>query len=541
MARHPDDAANWVTRYHALVERPRDDLDPPELEQLAVSSYLIGDDGRCEAAWEAAHRRHVDAGHRADAARCSFWLAFCLMMRGQMAQAGGWLGRTEAVIGDDVQCSASGYVLIPSLLGALESGDPRTARELAITAAEIAAAFGDADLGAFAALGEGQALIALGQPAAGTARFDEVMVAVLTGEVGPIASGVVYCAVILECMQIFDLRRAAEWTDALFAWCEEQPELVPYRGQCLVHRSQLLQAAGEWSEAVSTVEVACRRLTEPPHPALGLALYQAAELHRLVGSFDAAAAAYAGASAAGHEPMPGLALLALARGDVEAAVAGIRRALIETTMRMRRPPLLAAAAEIFRHATDLTAARAAADELVDIAAATDSDVLRAMADHALGGVTLGEGDVSTSLPRLRSARSTWARLQMPYEAGRASVLLGLGCVSLGDRTSGALEFENARVTFETLGALPDIERLRSLRAAAGLSVETPERDRPGGLSARELEVLGHVASGRTNREIAATLMISQHTVGRHLDNIFAKLGVSGRAAATAYAYEHDLL
>jgi DNA-binding CsgD family transcriptional regulator len=541
MARNRDDIEAWASRYHALIELPLEDLGPSELEQLAVSAYLIGDDGRCEAAWERAYRRHVDAGNRPDAARCSFWLAFCLMMRGQEAQAGGWLGRTEAVLDDDLECSARGYLLIPSVLGALGSGDASTALELAVSAGEIAAAFGDADLGAFARLGEGQALIVLGEPSSATARFDEVMVAVSTGEVGPIASGVVYCAVILECMQMFDLRRAAEWTDVLYAWCEEQPELVPFRGQCLVHRSQLLQAAGDWNDAVTTVEAACRRLTDPPHPALGLAHYQEAELHRLVGSFDEAAAAYAQASAAGHEPMPGMALLALARRDVEAAATGIHRALMETTQRMRRPPLLAAAAEIYRQTGDLTAARAAADELVEISATSGSEVLRAMADHALGAVALSEGDLSMSLPRLRSARSAWTRLQMPYEAARSSVLLGLGCVSLGDQTAAALDFENARIAFEALGARPDLERLRSLRAGAVLPADSPDLDRRDVLSTRELEVLGHVASGQTNREIAEALTISRHTVGRHLENIFTKLGVSGRAAATAYAYEHDLL
>lgn len=541
VARDPDDTEAWVSWYRTLAKRPQEDLGPPELEQLAISSYLIGDDDQCEAAWEAAHRQYVESGNRPDAARCSFWLAFCLMMRGQMAQAGGWLGRTEAVIGDDLQCSARGYVLIPSLLRSLDAGDATTARELAINAAAIATLFGDADLGAFAGLGEGQALIALGQSAAGTARFDEVMVSVSTGEVGPIATGVVYCAVILECMKIFDVRRAAEWTEALFTWCEEQPELIPYRGQCLVHRSQLQQAAGEWQEAVTTAAAACQRLTDPPHPALGLALYQEAELHRLAGLFDKATTAYARASAAGHEPMPGLALLALARGDLGVASSGIRRALLETTQRMQRPPLLAAAAEIFRQANDLVAARASAAELVEISTSTDSEVLQAMADHAIGAVALSEGDHAASLPRLRKARSAWTRLHMPYESARASALLGLGCVSLGDQASAALDFENARVAFEMLGAHPDIERLESLRAASVLASEAPDRPRSGALSARELEVLRHVASGQTNREVAASLTISQHTVGRHLENIFAKFGVSGRAAATAYAYEHDLL
>jgi DNA-binding CsgD family transcriptional regulator/tetratricopeptide (TPR) repeat protein len=343
-------------------------------------------------------------------------------------------------------------------------------------------------------------------------------------------------------MKVFDLPRAVEWTDALHAWCADLPELVPYRGQCLVHQSQLLQAAGDWPVAVTTIEAASDRLSDPPHPALGLAHYQQAELHRLVGSFDDAAVGYRRASASGHETMPGLALLALAQGDVDGAAVGIRRALQETILRPRRLSLLAAAVDVFRDANDLAAARAAADELAEISTDSSSEVLQAMADLATGAVTLSEGDPAAALAVLRDARTAWARLQMPYEAARTSVLLGLGCVSLGDRTSADLEFENARLAFERLGARPDLERLRSLRTRSGTStVPASGHDGPADLSGRELEVLAHVAQGETNRQIAAALTISQHTVGRHLENIFAKLGVSGRAAATAYAYEHDLL
>ena len=175
-----------------------------------------------------------------------------------------------------------------------------------------------------------------------------------------------------------------------------------------------------------------------------------------------------------------------------------------------------------------------------ISAGSTSEVLHAMADQAIGAVMLSEGDPSTSLSRLRSARSAWTRSNMPYEAAGASVLLGLGYVSLGDQTSAELEFENARVAFDELGARPDLDRLRSLQGRSGLA-SPPSPSERSGLSNRELEILTHVASGQTNREIAAALTISQHTVGRHLENIFAKLGVSSRVAATAYAYEHDLL
>lgn len=523
----------WGEVCRLLASAPPDELEPADLERLAVSAYLVGRDDAATAAWESAYKRHLAAGSRADAAQCAFWVAFCLMMQGQMARAGAWLSRTEGVIGDDLDCPAAGYLLIPALLGALESGGAARARDVAVQAGEIASRFDDRDLAAFSTLGHGQALLALGEEAAGLARLDEVMLSVSSGEVGPITSGIVYCAVILECMQLFDLARAAEWTAALDDWCATQPDLVPYRGQCLVHQSQLQQAAGDWSKAVATVGSACDRLTDPPHPALGLACYQEAELHRLRGELDAAADAYGRASRCGFPPMPGMALLNLVRGEVAAATASIRRALGEAGQPFQRPSLLAAAVEIFVAAGDVAAADEAAGELASIAAHSSSQALGAMAEQATGSVLLAAGEAAAALVPLRAASGVWQRLRMPYETAKGAVLLGRACLALGDRTSAELEFDNAREAFSALGAEPDLAALRSVTGDAP--------DESGGLSGRELEVLAHVAAGKTNREIAEALTISQHTVGRHLENIFAKLGVSGRAAATAYAYEHDLL
>lgn len=533
------ETADWVSAYHALRVRAVEDLSGPELERLAVSSYLIGDDALSVAMWEAAHRRYSEANDFADAALCSFWLAFSLMMRGQTAQAGAWLGRAESMASSSARCRAGGYVLVPALLRALDAGEPERARELAAEAAAVARTFSDPDLAAFARLGDGQALMALGRAQSATVQFDAVMLSVSAGEVGPVVAGVVYCAVILEFMQSFDLGRAAEWTEALRCWCEEQPDLVPYRGQCLVHRSQLLQASGDWGSAYATAVAACDRLTEPPHPALGMARYQEAELHRLRGAFGEAADAYAQASAHGQDPMPGLALLELARGDVDVAAAGIRRAMKSATTGPRRPGLLAAAVDILREAGDIDGVRRASDELGAIADASPSEALRAMADEALGATLLSEGDAAGGLGLLRSAHTTWTNLQMPLETARTSVLLGLGCLSLGDRASAALEFANAASLFAFLGAEPDLERLRVLRRRA--EGPPPDTGSESDLTAREVEVLAHVAAGQTNREIATALTISRHTVGRHLENVFAKLGVNSRAAATAFAYEHGLL
>jgi DNA-binding NarL/FixJ family response regulator len=532
----------WTEAYQAFADAPQD-LEAADLERLAVAAYLIGKDDDSASAWEAAHRRHLAAQHPAEGARCSFWLSLCLLLQGQMAQAGGWLSRTEGIIETaDLDCVATGYLLIPGLLGALDDGDASGARAMAVQATAIGDRFDDPDLRAFGTLGHGQALIAMGDTTAGTARLDEVMVSVIAGEIGPITTGIVYCAAVLECMRLFDLARASEWTTALSAWCDAQPDLVPYRGQCLVHQAQLQQAAGEWPQAMMTIESACRRLTDPPHPALGLAYYQEAELHRLTGSFDHAEAEYREANRHGYPPEPGLALLELARGDADAAATTIRHALEEVESAYERPALLAATVDILRATGDLAGVRSAAAELAEIAADSTSVVLGAMAAQATGAALLAEGAPSEALTHLRAAAATWHSLNMPYERAQATLLVGQSRAALDDLISATLEFRTAHAVFSELGARPDLDRLASL--TAGLEVSAQSNDAitgPRTLSPREREVLAHVAAGKTNREIATELVISQHTVGRHLENIFAKLGVTSRAAATAYAYEHDLL
>ena len=535
-----DEAApeGWISVYRSLSAVEHSQLSVADLEQLAVAAYLLGHDDISDESWEAAYARHLAAGDAAEASRCAFWLALSSMLGGRAAHASGWIGRAQTAIADEQECAASGFLLIPQLLGALESGDPAGAAELATRAHDIGVGHRDLDLVALATLGRGQAEIAAGELAEGLGRLDEVMLAVEAGRVGPIASGIVYCAVILECMQVFDLARAAEWTDALDAWCNAQPGLVPYRGQCLIHQSQLRQAAGDWDEALATAELARQRLSDPPHPALGLAHYQEAELLRVRGSLEEAEAAYGRAREAGHEPAPGLALLLLARGDVDSAVANIRRLLAETHEPFRRTGLVSAAVEILRAAGEIDAATEAADELEEIAQRSTSEVVRAMAAAAMGSVHLENGDAAAALHALRIAASAWQRLAVPYEAARTRVLVGSACAALGDDTTASLEFAGARSTFESLGAAADLAALTAL-------IEPPSAAPHGSvgavLSARELEVLSHVAAGRTGPEIADVLSISHHTVRRHLENVFAKLGVNSRAAAIAFAYENELL
>ena len=239
----------------------------------------------------------------------------------------------------------------------------------------------------------------------------------------------------------------------------------------------------------------------------------------------------------GYHPMPGLALLECTRGEFRAASAMMQRALQERRCPGLRPTLLSGAVEIFRTTGDFAAARSAAESLSAIAAGRRRPRCRRRPLRPRGSVLLADGNVLAALAELRAAGRTWQTLPAPpYEAAKVAVLRGLACWAVGDRTSAEMEFDTARDTFTRLGALPDLEHVNYL--SAGLA-----HDPSGGtpLSAREQEVLTHLVAGRSNREIAEKLVISPHTVARHVEHIYAKLGVTNRTAATAYAYEHHLV
>lgn len=523
----------WSDAYELSVAAG-EELDAGDHYRLAVTAYLIGRERESADAFARAYQEHMRIGEQGPAARSAFWLAVTLMLRGEMAPAGGWLARAERIAMEINDVGLQSLLIIPAVLGALGGGDAAAAEALAIRQMEAAGTSRDEDVLAMARLSRGESLLAAGDIGSAMKLFDEVMIAVTTGDVSPIAAGIVYCAVIDACMRACDIRRAAQWTDVLQRWCESQQGLVPYRGQCFVHRSQVLQASGAWPEAMAAVERAQRHLSDPPHPALGMALYQQGELHRLRGEFDKAEAAYRAGSELGRDPRPGFALLRLAQGNRDAAAAAVRRMLEESRGHFDRPAVLGAASEVLLAAGDLEAARAAADELESLAGRSGVALLRAMADYATGSVLLHAGKAAPALSGLRRACTGWRDLGMTYDSARARVRVALACRALGDEDTAGLELDGARAAFESLGAGPDLAIVDGLLSAPPLSPDVPLTD-------RECEVLQLVAAGKTNREIAATLVISEHTVARHLQNMFLKLGLSSRAAATAYAYEHGLV
>jgi DNA-binding CsgD family transcriptional regulator len=527
----------WRQAYdHLSAADQETPLHLTDLERLAMAAGLTGLDGESADLLVRAHHECLRAGDVVRAIRYGFYAAMTLMNRGELAHASGWLSRSQRLLDDCQQDLAErGYLLLPGGMRALGEGDATTAFATFDQAARIGERFGEPDLVALAQLGRGRALVRLGRVPEGVGLLDEAMVAVTAGEVSPIVSGIVYCSVISTCQETFDLRRAQEWTVALSRWCAAQPELVPYRGQCLVHRAELTQLHGAWSDAMTEAQRACEQLAESAdHPALGAAFYRQAELHRLRGANARAEEAYREASRRGRMPQPGLALLRLAHDDVEAAASAMRRVMIETRDRVTRAGLSLAHVEIMLAAGDIPAARGAADDLAEVAADLDAPLLMAMSAEATGAVLLAERQHQAACEALRRAWTSWQSLEAPYEAARTRVLLGRAYRELGDEGGAQMELDAARWVFQRLGAAPDLARVEDLSRKATSRAT-------GGLTAREVEVLRLVACGKTNRAIAAELFLSEKTVARHISNIFGKLGLSSRAGATAYAYEHGLV
>jgi ATP/maltotriose-dependent transcriptional regulator MalT len=507
-----------------------------DLELFAWSAALTGRDKELLETLERLHHTLVDEGQCLRAARAAFWIAFRLFALRSPGHANGWLVRAARIVERESEDSVEqGYLLLPIAERHLGAGENDVAHDVAARAAAIGERFEEADLIAFARQQQGRALMRQGHVDPGLALLDEAMVAVTSGELSPIVNGIVYCSVIASCQQVYALDRAREWTKALAEWCQEQPQLVTFTGTCLIHRADVMQLHGAWEEAIGESFRACERLSKEVDPeALGDAHYQQGEIHRLRGELTQAEDAYRSASQVGREPQPGLALLRLQQGRMEEAIGAIRRVLDTTPATWRRAGLLPACVEILLAAGDLEGARGACLELTELAETFDTKILRAMASHARGAVLLADGDAGAAVTPLRDAFHVWQSVGAPYLAARIRVLIGRACSALGDEDGAALELSAAREVFEQLGAAPDIAKLHAERQDSG-------RASDHGLTARELQVLRMVASGKTNKAIAAELCLSERTVDRHVSNIFVKTDVSTRAAATAFAYEHDLV
>ena len=525
----------WADSYQAFLRADRETpLAGEDLEQLAMAAYLIGRDEEYLATLERAYNAQRNTGRRLRAVRCAFWLGFRVLMRGEMGRATGWFSRAQRLLERDVRdCAERGYLLLPVVEQHLEAGDYESAYTVAADATAVGERCGDPELVACARHQQGRARLQQAQVEAGLALLDETMVMVTAGELSPLVAGLMYCSVIAACQQVYALDRTREWTAALTRWCEAQPDMVAFAGICQVHRAEIMQLQGTWPEAIEEARRASARSQGIDRRATAAALYQQAEVHRLKGEFASAEEAYRGASQLGLEPQPGLALLRLVQGRADAAATAVRRVAGTTANRLKRLGLLPAYIEILLAVGDVQDSRKACHELDEIARSFSTGVPDAIAAQARGAVELAEGKAQAALGSLGRAFDVWQRIPAPYAAARVRVLIGLACRALADQDGADLQFAAARSTFRHLGATPDLARIDALTKSVSSSAH--------GLTPRELQVLRLVAAGRSNAAVAAELFLSHRTIERHLSNIFAKLDLSSRTAATAWAYERGLI
>jgi DNA-binding CsgD family transcriptional regulator len=520
--------AAWGEEYGQLAALDAEHgLDVDDLDRLATAAYMTGRDNESFDVWGRAHRCCLEAGDIARAARFGVRLAQALGFKGDIARSSGWVERSHRLLDEaDLDCVERGFLEhAAGMVRIFADGDLAAAHSAFGRAAKIGERFRDRELLTFARMGVGRCLIYLGEIAEGLALLDEAMVSVEAREIPPMAVGDAYCTAIDACYELFDIRRCEQWTESFARWCEDQHGLVLYNGHCLLHRAELLMLHGAWSEGVSVAKAACAGLSEPMNaPTLGGAHYLEAELHRLRCEFATAEQAYERANTLGCQPQPGMALLRLAQGRVDVAAAQLRRRLAESDQPIDRARILCAAAEILVAADDIEGARAAAAELSSVATQLGSPLLRAHAELAAGSAVLAAGDAAGALVALRHAVAAWIEQRVPHEQARTRLLIADACEALGDPESAEMERCAANSTMKSLMEA----RVRFASPAEGLT-------------ARETEVLALVAQGKTNRAIATELCVSEKTVASHLNHIFTKLGLTSRSAATAYAFQHDVV
>ncbi|MFE5792467.1 LuxR C-terminal-related transcriptional regulator [Streptomyces sp. NPDC056503] len=529
----------WAEAYallHACDRHPDQALTAEDLAALSDAAWWSGHLDESVAARLRAHSAHVAAGDHRAAGMAAWWLHYEYAGLGRPAVAAGWLHRARHHLDGLPPCPEQSFLAWTDAEEATARGDGGAALSATARMTRLAEGSGSPDLLALSRQAASAALLAQGRRAEGLALLDEAMCAAEAGELSGVFTGWLYCLALTQCMESADFGRAVEWTRTAMEWCATTDGGDnPFRGVCRAHRVEVLDLLGEWTAAEEEARQACREVPVDCLEAAAASYLAAGDVQRRQGRLDEAARSYTHAHELGRLPQPGLALLRLAQGHADAAAAGLRLALACQDARqgpLARARLLAASTEVSLAVGAVRDAAGAAAELDALAG--DVPLLRALADTASGAVALA-GSPEEALPVLRRALDGWLRLRVPYEAAQTRMLVAAGDRAAGDEEAARLELAFARDAFERLGATPDARRAAALLSAAA------RRRLPGGLTAREAEVLRLVAGGATNKGVARALVISEHTVARHLNNVFAKLGVSSRSAATAYAYAHGLV
>jgi DNA-binding CsgD family transcriptional regulator len=521
LARH-----DWPAAHAAVPDEVLDDpsSEADRLDLLGEALWWLGRLDECIVAREAAYRGYEDLGDAPSAAQCAVWLYEHHAIRARPSVAMAWLRRARRVLEDEAPTAALGALLLREAEQAHGGDRLEEARQLAEQARQLARTLGSADLEAEALQTIGRILVDAGNVDEGLAHLDEAMLLAVEGRLGPYSTGKVYCSLISACEELGDLRRAAEWTDATARWAEVHPFAI-FPGICRVHRAVVLQRRGSFADAEREALQACGELLTSHLPNAVAAYVEVGDIRRRLGDLDGAEEAFAKAEELSGRACVGVALLRLAQGRVEEARRIVTGCLVDQpAKRPGRVDLLRGTVQIAVAAGDLETAARSVDELDAIAATYGSDFAKASALLARGRLELARSEAAAS-ETLTDAARLWQELDIPFELATTRTVLAQALHDRGELDAAAAMFVSARGLFDQLG----VRHTDEAPAA-----------RPAGLTEREVEVLRLLAEGRTNKEIAAELFLSAKTVSRHLSNIFTKIGVSSRAAATAFAYQHDL-
>jgi ATP/maltotriose-dependent transcriptional regulator MalT len=519
---------DWdAARRGLLAARNRMELAAPELEVLAESGWWLGNVPESLAFSEDVYRRLHGGGDHAAAAMKAIELSLQWATRGDIVVASGWMNRARRLLRQNQETAEYGYLLYVESSQSMDlEEDPGPAQEAAETLDHLAELLDNPTLACFAHVLIGLALVRGGQTDAGFKELDEAMLSVLAGDIPPVWAGDIYCTVVHLCHILGDFSRMRAWNSALERWTVGLSATFIYAGVTRIHDLQLISAEGDWDTVEREIGPRSDQLVDAHGWMAGAGYYELGEVRRLKGNVEGARAAYASARNAGVDPQPGEALLKDSAGEHEPALNQLRAAIGESGP-LERARLLLPAIELALTQGHRALADTWSDDLQRIAAKYSSPGIQAWARHARGAVLLATGQAAEAVPHLDSAARTYREQRVRYSTAKIHELLAECRRELDQPDAADAELATALAIYRQLGAFPDSERIAGGHA-------------PGGLTPRESEVLSLVCGGASNRQVAQTLVISEKTVGRHLANIFTKIGVESRTAAAAWARERNL-
>jgi LuxR family maltose regulon positive regulatory protein len=534
---------HWERARASFEESLAETESPEALEGLGWAGHMLNDDRLTFDARQRAYRLYLERGNTAAAARIASLLAADhLLFRGEPAVANGWLQRAHSLLDDLEPGVDHGWLAIhEGHIAVSLDEDTAKARQLAARAVELGRRFGAPELEMLGLGLEGRALVSEGELEEGMRRLDEATTVALAGE-----ASLLYCVAwaccytISACERVRDYERAAQWCARVGEFCGQHDIFL--LNTCRAHYASVLSWQGRWGEAESQLSAAVEGLRASRPPMVGDAIARLGELRRRQGRLAEAEELFARTESHAISLL-GRAALALDRGQAPEAAELAERYLrrFPDPARVERSAGLEIAVRAFAQLGDDERAGEALEQLRAIAAQSRTRPLLAALSSSEGALAMAQGDHDAARRSFEDALDLLAASDARYEAARVRLDLANVLSALGRLDRAERETETALADFAELGAEGERARAEALLAKLRPTPAREVMDGPlGELSPRELEVLGLVAQGLTNRDIATRLVLSEHTVNRHVANILRKLALPSRAAAASLAGRHGL-